>query len=68
MLHTCATGGYGLRGVSCFPINASWENTTITPYTIGCYFDLTGTDDTITFTTQFNVKIQEFFKYVIAPL
>ena len=59
MLHDCLTGGFGLRGVSCFPIHACWNNTTTTAYTIGCYFDLQGSDDYLTFNTQFSVKIEE---------
>ena len=59
MFHNCFTGGNGLRGVSLFPIHAAFNNTTTTPYVIGCYLDTRETDDTITFNTQFSVKIEE---------
>jgi hypothetical protein len=60
MLHNCYTTQQGgLRGVSVFPITACWPNTTLTSYTIGCYFDTNDMDDNIIFSEQFNIKIQE---------
>ncbi len=59
MLHNTYTGSVGMRGTSCFPISATWNNTTTTEYTIGCYFDLQAADDTLTFTTQWSMKLEE---------
>ena len=59
MLHNTYTGSVGMRGTSCFPISATWNNTSLTTYTIGCYFDLQAADDTLTFTTQWSMKLEE---------
>ena len=59
MLHNTFTGSVGLRGTSCFPISATWNNTSLTEYTIGCYFDLQDANDTLSFTTQWSMKLEE---------
>ena len=60
MLHSSATSnGGGMRGTPCFPINACWKNTTLTAYKIGCYFDLKSSDDDLTFTTEWCMKLEE---------